>query len=59
VFPTTPDPNKAAITELECSFLEQFRHEVPARRLARYVLSGRTVAQRIFEWSADDGGHEG
>jgi PAP2 superfamily len=59
LFPTTPDPNKVAIAELERSFVEQSRHEVHPRLLARSVLSGRTVAQGIFEWSADDGGHEG
>ena len=59
LFPTTPDANKAAIAELERSFIEQHQHEVDPQLLARSVLSGRTVAQRIFEWSTDDGGHEG
>jgi hypothetical protein len=59
LFTTTSDPNKAAIAELERSVVEQFRPEVHQRRLTRSVLSGRAVAQRIFEWAADDGGHEG
>ncbi|HKA69821.1 MAG TPA: vanadium-dependent haloperoxidase [Actinomycetes bacterium] len=59
LFATTPDPNKAAIADLERSFVEGFQPEAHPRRLARSVLRGRTVAQRVFEWSASDGGHEG
>src|SRR5262245_53307379 len=59
LFPTTPDLNKAAIDDLERSLVEQYRREVDPRMLDRSLLSGRTVAQRIFEWSVDDGGHEG
>jgi PAP2 superfamily/TAT (twin-arginine translocation) pathway signal sequence len=59
LFPTTADANKAAIAELESSLVEQFAHEVHPRLLARSIQRGRTVAQRIFEWSTGDGGHEG
>src|SRR5262245_7056919 len=59
LFPTTSEPNKTAIAELERSYLERFQREVHPQRLTRSVTRGSTVAQQIFEWSADDGGHEG
>ena len=59
LFPTASAENLAAIDELDASFGDRFR-----RRVARSVLRhseerGEDVAELVFDWSKEDGGHEG
>jgi hypothetical protein len=59
LFPTAPAEDLAAVDALDASFGDRFR-----RRVARSVLSdseqwGAAVAELVFDWSKDDGGHEG
>jgi hypothetical protein len=59
LFPTASAEDLAAVDALDASFGDRFR-----RRVARSVLRhseqwGGAVADLVFDWSKDDGGHEG
>jgi PAP2 superfamily len=59
LFPTTPAENAAAIDTLEESLGERFLRQLPRSVSPRSAERGEAVAEAIFEWSTDDGGHEG
>lgn len=60
LFPTTSAANKTTIDSLENAFNIAFESEIPnASILTASADFGREVAQKVFEWSKTDGGHEG
>ncbi len=59
LFPTAPAASIAAVTDLERSFEDARRGELPRGVFKRSVDRGREVAAAVFEWSRTDGGHEG
>lgn len=59
LFPTASPANRAAIDALEGSYAAQYKSEVDEDVYGRSALYGKSVAKAIFEWSKDDGGHEG
>jgi PAP2 superfamily len=59
LFPTAPVAEFAAVATLEERFSDTFRPTLPPGVFARSVAHGRDVATAIFEWSKEDGGHEG
>jgi hypothetical protein len=59
LFPTATEVNRAAIDALESTFLQQAHGALPRSTRRASVEHGRDVARAVFEWSRDDGGHEG
>lgn len=58
IYLQTSDENKAKIDSLERVFLNDIRKEVKDKRtVERSIAFGRAVADAIFEWSKNDGGH--
>lgn len=55
----TSDENKAKIDSLEAAFFTALADTVPDETAERSVAFGKAVADRIFEWSKNDGGHRG
>jgi membrane-associated phospholipid phosphatase len=54
-----PQPQAGAISALETRFEDRLRPTLPPGVFTRSVERGRAVAAAIFEWSKEDGGHEG
>ena len=60
LFASTSPANFASIDSLEASFNSQFQLEVSNPLiLEKSVAWGKLVAEKVFEWSKTDGGHEG
>src|SRR5262245_36903127 len=59
LFPTAPAEGLAAVDALEASFVDRFRRRVARSALRRSGEWGAAVADLVFDWSRDDGGHEG
>ena len=60
IYVQTSDANKKKIDSLELSFRDRYAATLNDKEvIARSIRFGRSVAQRIFEWSASDGGHRG
>ena len=59
LFATTSPANMGVIDSLESAFHAQFQNQVPDQILSKSSDYGRKIADRIFEWSKTDGGHEG
>jgi hypothetical protein len=59
LFPTASAENLAAVEELEASFGDRFRPRVPRGVLRQSEQRGEDVAALVFDWSKEDGGHEG
>lgn len=55
MFPAATTENKLAIDSLENYFTEKFLTESDAGTVERSALFGKSVAQKIFEWSETDG----
>jgi PAP2 superfamily len=54
-----PPTQAAAISALEARFEDRFRSSRPPGVFARSIARGRAVAAAVYEWSKNDGGHEG
>ncbi len=54
-YTNTSEPNKAAIDSLENALNTAYQSETNAETFQRSVDFGKTVAQRIFDWSKTDG----
>lgn len=59
LFPTAAPENLALIDTLEAKYAADFRTYVDGETYWRSVVWGRSMADAIFTWSKDDGGHEG
>lgn len=59
LFATTSLANMNMIDSLESAFRSQFQNKIPSQLLTQSSDYGRKIADRIFEWSKTDGGHEG
>jgi hypothetical protein len=59
LFPTAGATRLAAVDGLEAGFAKRFRKRLAPGIHARSVSRGRQTAAALFEWSRDDGGHEG
>ena len=59
LFPTTSAENLAAIDALESSHVQALRRDLSRSTLVASVERGRQVAEAVFRWSRDDGGHDG
>jgi hypothetical protein len=59
LFATTSLANMSAIDSLESAFHSEFQDQIPNWILSQSSDYGRKIADRIFEWSKTDGGHEG
>jgi membrane-associated phospholipid phosphatase len=59
LFPTASPENLALIDALEEDYAADFRTYVDGETYWRSVVWGRSMADAILDWSADDGGHEG
>ena len=59
LFPTAAAENLAAVDALEADFAKDFRTYVDGETYWRSVTWGRSMADAIFAWSKDDGGHAG
>jgi hypothetical protein len=59
LYPTATPGNLAAIASLEGYYAEQYKLEVNGETFDRSVSFGQAVAEAIFEWSREDGGHGG
>ncbi len=55
MFPTTSAANKTAIDSLETALNAQYQGEADAGAISRSIAFGKTVAQKVFEWSETDG----
>lgn len=55
MFPLASSENKAAMDALEASLLTQYSSEADAATIERSVEFGKSVAQKIFDWSETDG----
>jgi hypothetical protein len=58
LFASTSAGNINAIDSLESAFNSQFQNDIPFQILNQSADYGRKIANRIFEWSKTDGGHE-
>jgi hypothetical protein len=59
LFPIAPPEGLDAVETLEASFGERFRRRVPRSVLRHSEDRGAAVAEIVFDWSKEDGGHEG
>ena len=60
IYNQTSDKNKLKIDSLEKSIYENYTQNIQDKTLIdRSVRYGKSIAQRIFEWSKTDGGHRG
>jgi hypothetical protein len=59
LFPTAPADDLAALEALEASFGDRFRRRIPHSVLRPSEERGEAVAEFVFDWSREDGGHEG
>lgn len=59
IYNQTSDANKAKIDSLEGLFRDQFSRSLDPGTVKRSIAFGQGVANRIFAWSLDDGGHRG
>ncbi len=59
LFPTASDAHQQAIAALEQHFAERYQADVEATIYRRSVAWGLTLADAIFAWSMNDGGHAG
>jgi len=59
LFPTAPQASHSAAVALEEAWARVFRPALPPGIYRRSVARGQSVADHIFAWSLDDGGHEG
>jgi hypothetical protein len=59
LFPTAPREQLAALAALEERLADDLRPGVPPGISSRSVARGREVAAALFEWSKNDGGHDG
>lgn len=55
MFSTTSTANKTAIDSLENALNSQYQGEGDAGAISRSIAFGKTVAQKVFEWSETDG----
>jgi hypothetical protein len=55
MFPNASAANKAAIDSLENALSNAFRAETNEQILARSIDFGKAVAQKVFDWSENDG----
>ncbi len=58
LFANTSATNQATIDSLESVFNLQFQGESTAEIVSQSADYGRKIANHIFEWSKNDGGHE-
>jgi hypothetical protein len=58
LFANTSAANKSSIDSLEAVFNSKFERDCNAAIIAASAQYGRTIAEKIFEWSKTDGGHE-
>lgn len=59
LYPTATPENQSAIENLEQGFANQFTVDVGGEVFDRSAAYGRAVADSVFAWSQNDGGHEG
>ena len=59
LFATAAEEQQQAIEALELRFATLYQNEVDATSYRRSVAWGLTMADAIFSWSMNDGGHEG
>jgi hypothetical protein len=59
LFATAAEEQQQAIEALELRFATLYQNEVDATTYRRSVAWGLTMADAIFAWSMNDGGHEG
>lgn len=60
IYNQTSDANKAKIDSLEKSIFNNYTNKITDKMLIeRSVVYGKTIADKIFEWSKTDGGHRG
>lgn len=59
LFPTASEDNQAAIDTLYDAFAQMYINDLDADVFNRSVSYGQDVANAVFAWSMDDGGHEG
>ncbi len=59
LFANAMGANKAAIDKLQAEFAGTFKPSLKAEVFNRSAAHGRAVADAIFIWSLNDGGHEG
>lgn len=59
LFPTATEENLAAIEALYNQYASQFETEIAPDVFIRSVLWGRMIADAVYAWSMNDGGHEG
>lgn len=58
LFPNSSEENRKAVDALEEQFNAAFKSEIREDVLTQSQAHGKLVANHIFEWSLDDGGHE-
>ena len=58
LFASTSAANMNKIDSLEAAFHAQFQQEIPDNILSQSAAYGEKIAERIFDWSKTDGGHE-
>lgn len=59
LFPTAPAGLRVRVDDLEAWFAGRFGADAPPGIFRRSVDRGQEVAAGVFDWSRDDGGHEG
>lgn len=59
IYVQTSDENIQKIDSLEHRIFEQFKHGVDKETVSRSIVFGKSVADKIFDWSKTDGGHRG
>lgn len=58
-FPGASPENVAGIDNLEKTLATDLARDMPAAVIRRSTMRGKAVADHIYDWSLDDGGHEG
>lgn len=58
LFANTSPENQFRIDSLESTFTSQFQSEATTKIVQESAEYGRRIANRIFEWSKTDGGHQ-
>ena len=59
LYPTAKPENLAAINALESKYSAQYKEAAGEEIFDRSVAYGTSVADAVFAWSKNDGGHEG
>lgn len=59
LYPTATPENLAAVDALEAQYAAHYASEAGEEVFNRSSIYGEAIANAIFEWSKDDGGHEG